>query len=377
MENGRRERFSGIYNYIYYLKQALYMRVVLLMLTFCSLASVQAQDYIWKLGFDYFFDNREYEKSSFTDPQTLNGIWITPAGGISWDSSHTVVAGVDMLKIPGMRKAIDKIDLTLYYQYQTPKITFRAGSFPRRDVLNNYTDFFFNDSVNYFMPLMQGLFWQIGREENFFNAWMDWTGYATPENRESFFLGFSGKASKGIIFSDFQSYLFHYAGTNPGNPDYEVSEQMQGMASVGLEFESDNSLKVLLSGGVFAGIERDRKTDVVHKPVGFVSRANLEYWGVGAENTLYSGDARMRFYNQYGGDLYWGTPFLQGSTYLKSKLYVRFMESERIKIKLNGNLHFSEGSMLFQQTLTLTVSIGNYKNNNRKRTVYPWMSIFQ
>ncbi|MDD4777792.1 MAG: hypothetical protein PHV53_05825 [Fermentimonas sp.] len=353
------------------------MRFLLLLLTFCSIVSIQAQDYMWKLGLDYFFDNREYEKSSYIEPQTLNGIWFTPSGGITWDSAHTIVGGVDLLKIPGMKKAIDKVDITLFYQYNAPNTFFRAGSFPRRDVLSNYSDFFFSDSVNYFTPLMQGLFWQIGKERNFFNAWMDWTGYATPENRESFFIGFSGKTARGILFGDFQSYLFHYAGTNPGNPIYGVSEQMQGIASIGVEFESANSLKGLLSVGVFAGIERDRKADIVHKPVGFISRANLEFWGIGTENTFYTGDPRMRFYNQYGRYLYWGTPFLQGTSYLKSKFYIRFMETDRVSIQLNGNLHFTEGNVLFQQTLTLSASIDNITKDSNKRTVYPWMRIFQ
>lgn len=353
------------------------MRYIFLLLTLYSVVSLHAQNYIWKLGLDYFFDNREYEKSSYTDPQTLNGIWVTPAAGITWDSAHTVVAGVDILKIPGMHKAIDKVDLTLYYQYQTPKITFRAGSFPRREVLSNYSDFFFSDSVSYFTPLMQGLFWQIGNGRNYFNAWMDWTGYATTVNRENFFIGFSGKASKGVFFGDFQSYLFHYAGTNPRNPEYGVSEQMQGMASIGLEYESDNSFKGLLSAGVFAGVERDRKADIIHKPIGFISRANLEFWGIGTENTLYLGDHRMRFYDRYGGDLYWGTPFLQGDSYLQSKFYIRFMETGRVKVRLNGNLHITEGNILFQQSLTLSASIDNFRNNSGKATVYPWMRIFR
>ncbi len=353
------------------------MRPLLLLLTLCSIFSIQAQEYKWKIGADYFFDNREYEGSSYTEPQTLNGIWLTPTGGITWDTTHTIIIGVDLLKIPGMKKAIDKVDLTAYYQYQTPNILFRGGSFPRKEVLNNYSDFFFSDSVNNFTPLMQGLFWQIGSDESFVNAWMDWTGYATQENRESFFIGFSGKASKGVLFGDFQSYLFHYAGTNPGNPKYGVSEQIQGIASVGIKYESPNSFKGLFSAGAFVGMERDRKADIVHKPIGFVSRANIEFWGIGTENIFYAGDLRMRFYNQYGGDLYWGTPFLQGHNYLQSKFYIKFIESNRVKIQLNGNLHFTEKKVFFQQTFSISASIDNFLNKSDKGAVYPWMMIFQ
>ncbi len=343
----------------------------------CTVAALQAQEYRWKAEIDYFFDNREYEPSSFTDPQTMNGIWLKPLGGISWDSVHTIFAGVDLLKIPGMQKAVDKVEVALYYQYETPKVLFRAGAFPREEVLSNYSDFFFSDSVRHFMPLMQGVFWQLGKEGRFLNAWMDWTGYATPVNRESFFIGFSGMLTRGIFFGDFQSYLYHYAGTYPGNPAYGVSEQLQGMASAGIAYAADNSLKGLVSAGLFIGRERDREAGLSHSPAGFTARADVEYMGFGTLNTFYRGDPRMRFYPTYGGDLYWGTPFLRGATYLQSKWYVRLLESANASAQLNCNLHFSEGRMFFQQTLSVSASISNYSRQQRQRTVFPWKRIFQ
>lgn len=339
--------------------------------------ALHAQQYRWGVELDYFFDNREYEKSTFTDPQTLHGIWLNTLGGVTWDSTHTIYAGVNLLKIPGMSKAVDKVDVALYYEYKKPKTLFRAGAFPRKEVLPNYSDFFFRDSVNLFMPLMQGVFWQIGEDANFFNAWMDWTGYATANTRESFYLGFSGKASKGILFGDFQSYIFHYAGTFPGNPAYGVSEQMQGMASVGLAYEAANSFKGLLSAGIFAGVERDRKAEETYKPVGFTARANAELYGIGTENRFYTGDARMRLFSVHGSDLYWGTPFLRGSTYLQSKWYIRLLESNYVSARINCNLHFSEGEVMFQQTLSITANIGSFYKPEKKKPDYLWMRIFR
>jgi hypothetical protein len=351
-------------------------KLVYLFVAVCSAASLQAQEYRWKVGFDYFFDNQEYEKSSFIDPQTMNGIWLNPLAGISWDSAHTLYGGVNLLRISGMQEAVNKVDVTLYYQYETPRVLFRAGAFPRNEALPNYSDFFFKDSVNHFMPLMQGIFWQIGKERNFLNAWMDWTGYATADTRENFYVGFSGKGSAGVFFGDFQSYLFHYAGTYPGNPAYGVSEQMQLMASLGVEYVGENSFKGMASAGIFAGLERDRKADVSYSPVGFTARVNAEYWGIGMENTFYAGDPRMRFFQTYGADLYWGTQFLRGSTYLQSKGYIRLLDAGRAAVRLNGNLHFSEGRVLFQQTLSVTASFDNF-SKPKKRVQYPWMRIFQ
>lgn len=354
-------------------------RIVFTLLMFCLIPVLHAQSYRWRVGLDYFFDNREYKKSSFTDPQTLNGIWLNTLGGVVWDSTHTIYAGVNLLKIPGMNKAVNvnKVDVTLYYQYKGPEILFRAGAFPRKEALPNYSDFFFRDSVNHFMPLMQGVFVQIGRDANFLNAWMDWTSYATAETRESFYLGFSGKTSKGIFFADFQSYIFHFAGTLIENPDYGVSEQIQVMSSVGLEYEAVNSFKGLLSAGIFAGLERDRRAEQSFRPVGFTAKANAELYGIGTENRLYVGDARMRLFPVYGGTLYWGNPFLRGSAYLQSKWYIRLLESDRVAARFNCNLHFSEGHILFQQTFSVTANIGNFFNQGKKRVDYPWKRIFR
>lgn len=352
-------------------------RILCIVFLLCMAGFLSAQEYRWGVEMDYFFDNREYKKSSFTDAQTLQGIWLKSQGKVTWDTVHSLIVGVNVLKMPGVKKVVDKAELTVYYQYRTDQRLFRIGAFPRSETLPNYSDFFFRDSVKYFMPLMQGVFWQVGKGDTFFNAWMDWTGYGTARTRESFFLGLSGKASKGIFFADFQSSLFHLAGTYPGNGLYGVSEQIQGMASAGVDYVSGNSFRGIVSAGLFAGRERDRKAGVSYRPVGFTARANAEYLGIGTENTFYAGDPRMRFYDQYGSTLYWGTPFLRGRSYLQSKWYLRLLESGWVRLRLNGNLHFSEGEVLFQQTLSLWVAINNSSPQGSRRVHYPWRHFFQ
>jgi hypothetical protein len=353
-------------------------KVFCLLLAFCTLSALQAQEYRWKVGFDYFFDNTEYGKSSFIDSETMNGIWLSPTGSIVWDSCHSLHAGVNLLKIPGMQKAIDKTDVTVYYQYQTRNILFRAGSFSRNEVLNNYNTFFFKDSVNNFIPLIQGIFFRVGSSDNFLNAWFDRTGYATPETRESFFGGLSGRVSKNLFFADFQSYMFHYSGTHPATPGMGVSENMQLQASIGLQYTNQNDFTGTTSVGTLIGYERDRRyEDRVYKPVGFTARVDAEYRGVGVKNTLYVGDKRMRLADVFGGDLYWGTQFLQAGFYLKNEWYIRLIESDRAKARFNCNLHFSEGSIMLQQMLSVLVSIDNRPRAEKKKTAFPWMNIFK
>lgn len=350
----------------------------LLILVLSLFTPTVAQEYGWSVGLDYFFDNTEYSKSSFLDSESMNGVWLNPMGRIIWNDNHSVNAGVNLLKIPGTGEVTNKVKTAIYYQYETPNVIFRAGSFPKNELLGNYNNFFFKDSVNNFIPMMEGVFFQIGNDGNFINGWFDRTGNATTKTREHFFVGLSGKASRGILFADFQSYMFHLANTKPAKPDEGVSENMQLQATLGIEYNNRNKFKGLLAAGTLVGYERDRRfEDELYKPVGFVARADAELWGIGTKNLMYLGDPRMRLANTFGGDLYWGTQFLQAKSYIKSEWFIRLIESKTVRVKFNCNIHFSEGKALMQQMLTVSASIDNLSIKKNKKITYPWMSLFR
>lgn len=355
----------------------MFLKPYLLILVLLLFTTVSAQQYHWKVGLDYFFDNTEYQQSTYTDSESMNGVWLTPIGSILWNNEHSLNAGVNLLKIPGTDKMIDKAKTLIYYQYTTPNILFRAGLFPKDELFDHYNNFFFKDSVNNFVPQMEGVFFRIGNNSNFFNAWFDRTGYATANSKEHFFVGMSGKASKGILFADFQSYMYHISNTKPATPGEGVSENMQLQATLGIEFNHDSKFKGLLAVGTLLGYERDRRfNSELYKPVGFVARADAELWGIGTKNLLYIGDPRMRLANTFGGELYWGTQFLQSKSYLKNEWYVRLIESNNVKVRFNCNLHFTQGNVLLQQLLTVSASINNFSFKNDKNVEYPWLKIF-
>lgn len=313
----------------------------------------------WALGFEYFFDNVEFDSSDYIWSGTMNGIWLSPSGQLSWSEHHSVNAGINFLKIPGTRKGLDKVDITAYYEYETPKVLFRAGSFPRRDVLSQYNSFFFKDSVQNFVPLVQGVYWRIGNDRRFVDAWMDWTGYGMPDVHEQFFVGFSGRWTQGIFFADFQSYLYHHSLTVPMIDGQGVSENLQLQATTGLEYENGR-FNSLIATGILAGYERDRRFESeVYKPLGMVIRADAEYRWLGMQNLFYAGDRRMRLNDKFGDSLYWGTPFLQARNYLRSDWYVKLVDRNGLKVKLNSNLHLVEGNLYFQQELKVQVQLGN------------------
>lgn len=355
------------------------LALLLLFLVMCAPLSHAQRNYKWNVGFNYFFDNNEYGNSSYTSSQTMNGIWLKPTVAYNWDDKNSIYAGINLLKIPGTDKIIDKTKLTLYYEYSNPKVIFRAGAFPKEETLSNYNTFFFSDSIRNFEPVMSGIFWQIGRGDTFFNLWLDWTSYANETRREKFYFGFSGKYTRGLMFADFQSYFHHNANTLPPTLGEGVRENMQVQFTAGIHYTNENSLDLLAAAGILAGLERDRRyDDAVYKPIGFVGRLDAEYAGIGTNNTLYIGDQHMYMYPLFKSDLYAGNPFLQGKSYLRSEWYVRIIESPRVNAKLNCNLHFSEKNLMFQQMFTVTANIGNFLPENApayKRM--PWKRLFE
>jgi len=314
-----------------------------------------AQQFQWKAGLNYFFDNTEYAKSTLTKDQTMTGVHFSPEIGYSLDSVHSFYVGADLLKTAGSQNIIDFAQPIAYYRYQNRKVSFYAGAFPRTELLSNYSDLFFQDSVNYYRPTLTGLFWNVGKKNSYFNLWLDWTGHQTATNRETFFIGASAHHKKGLFFADFQSYMFHYADTRPMTPGFSVNDNLLAHLSVGVDYSNQTGLDTLLFAvGILAGAERDRALlNGLKTPVGAVVRLNAEYYGFGTQNTLYMGDPRNVFYGSYNTGLYWNNPFLRSGFYLQSKWYLDVIRSQFVNGKLCVNLHFSEGKVMYEQVFTI------------------------
>lgn len=329
---------------------------------------ISAQKFVWNANLNYFFDNTEYAKSTIAKDQTMTGVHIAPEFGLAFDSIHSLYAGVDLLKTAGSQNVIDNIQPIAYYKFQNRKISFYAGAFSRSELLSNYSDLFFQDSVNYYRPTLTGIFWQVGRKESFFNLWLDWNGHQTSSVRETFFVGASAHKKIGMLFTDFQSYMFHFANTRPMNLSYSVCDNLLAHLSVGVDYSNNTGLDTLLfAAGILAGGERDRALlNGSYFPIGVVFRLNAEYKGFGTQNMLYTGNARDVFYNKYNNEFYWNNPFLRSGFYLQSKWYLDVIRSQSVNGKLSMNLQFSQGKMMFEQVFTLKAKLNSSSKLNTK-----------
>lgn len=356
-------------------------KILLLLFLIIISFSCYSQDFAWKIGYNYFFDNAEYSSSAYAQSQTMHGMNLTPEIGFKLNESQSLFTGVNLLKIMGSPSFTNGENFLAYYQYKTPNILFKAGAFPKEDMLDNYSTFFFKDSTRYFKPVMNGLFVKVSNDNNdFFNVWLDWTGYGSKSNRESFFIGASGLKKKSIFFGEMQSYLFHRANTTPSTESLHVNEQFQMQLSLGASHSNQSGLDTLLfSVGTLVGLERDRGASKdFYKPMGLTMRFNAEYNGLGTDNIAYFGDKRMNYYDNHGDNLYWGTPFLRGKSYIDSKWYIQLIRSSRTKANIGLHMHLTDKKILFQQTITLSVNINsNKKPEQHSQNIYPLMKLFE
>ncbi len=335
-----------------------HIKFILILIFFPSI--LFGQKLTWNAGLNFFFDNTEYAGSSYTIDQTMAGVHLAPEIGVKWERNHAIFGGANVQRNLGMTPAIYKVNLLAYYQYKDERRVFRAGSFLKNELLDDYSNLFFQDSVRYYRPTMDGLYFKKGDKNRFIKLWLDWTGLQSDTVRESFFLGASGYYTlpKGF-FMDFQSYVFHYSVMRPVLPDQHVCDNILAQASIGYRYSDKNGCKILVSGGVMGGFERNRKfMDDAYVPIGFVGRADAEYKRFGMENLLYAGKPRMKMYGEFGNELYWGNPFLRGNFYLQNKLYWKVFDTKYVQGELAARTHFSEGKVFLEQMFTLSAKIG-------------------
>ena len=319
-----------------------------------------SQNTDWKVDYNYFFDNIEFAGSSYALPQTMSGMHVIPSLDIQLNNTQSIVTGVDVLMLSGSQKAIQSFIPVAFYQLKTDQQKLMIGSFPRSASISNYNDFMFRDSINYFRPNLQGIYWNLGNTDKFFNVWLDWTGSQSATQRETFFIGASGRADfLTNFFIDFQSYLFHFAKTRPSLPDQYLCDNAQAIFNAGYssnKFIGNN--KLLLSVGFFSGFERERNIpDQTYIPIGFVAHLNLESNFFGIDSKYFAGRNKLKLYERYGSQLYWSNPLLQSNSYLENKLYIRFLNNKYVQGKFEYRLHFCEGTMYHEQVLTLNASV--------------------
>ncbi|MCJ7449854.1 MAG: hypothetical protein MUO72_19425 [Bacteroidales bacterium] len=340
-------------------------RIALFLLFLVISGKCLSQRTIWDIRMFSFFDNNEFGHSSVQIPQTMAGVRFAPNIGLQWDSVNSVITGVNLLHEYGSNKFIGNYYPTAYYKFDKKPFVFLMGAFPRSFIHDMYPRLFFQDSIIYYRPNVNGIMIEYSSKKLRLGLWLDWTGRQAIDTRETFLLGVSGKYKPGILYLRHLSYLFHFSG--PINPVVNEALHDNGLAltSIGLDFTGKTLLdKFEISAGWAIGLDRARADGTgwfTHS--GFLSETTIEFKRVGLFNSLYLGDGQMYYYEDHDNELYWGDPFYRAKAYNRSDFYIDFIKDKRTSVRLIYSLHFAESRMYHEQALKVSVNLNNLRFN--------------
>lgn len=331
----------------------------MLLAIYPGLSILNSQELSWKAGIYSFFDNEEFGGSAYRIPQTMAGVRALPQLMIRQDTAHSINFGADLLHEFGSARAIDDIIPLAWYGYSRAGLRFMIGAFPRKNSIDYYPAYFFRDSINYYRPVVNGIFLGHSRGTDYYNIWLDWTGRQSSEVREAFFVGTGLKHSMGIFYLKQNSYLYHFAGTSDPADTEALHDYGMILIAGGAELgETARIDKLDFNIGLLAGLERARG-----EGTGWIRERGLhielraDYRWMGIFNSFYSGSRLMHFYSEHQNQLYWGDPAYRAGTYNRTDLYISFFKESKADLKLGYTIHMVEGKVYHQQLLRLSLEL--------------------
>ncbi len=308
-----------------------------------------AQELEWNVGAFGFADNREY-KSQVQIPQTIFGLQLAPELGIRFDTLHSIRFGMNILKEFGSDSFIDEVSPLLYYCFEGDRYRFNFGSFSRNDFLGDAPNIIYYDSLIYYRPTINGLFWTYFGRNFSQSVYLDWTSRQTDTRRETFIMGGQGKLLLNGFFLHNYIYMYHFAGPAIPIPGDHLRDNGVGLLKFGYDLTCIipiDSLSISLSG--VQSFERTRKIMTWNTPKGVLLEFQAQFKGFGLRNTLYYGD---------GHNLDWGDPFYQLKQYNRLDIYYIPLFFRNVSGKFSISLHFAGGNMSHQQQFIITVKVG-------------------
>lgn len=362
-----------------YMKRLMLRSIVLMLAAITYGDNVLSQNVLWRVSLYNIFDNSEFVPSPIRSSRTMTGTRLQPMLGLGLESCHRLFVGTDLMYEWGSYNPINVVQPIAYYQFELPKWGFNIGAFPKRQFLERYPRMMFSDSVMWARPTINGFCVEYKQDKDYANFWLDWTAFDKGINIESFYLGWSGRWQRGVLYGQHFGYMFHtvmYDELPPtsAHTGVSVKENIKTITSLGIDFDKKSPLDRLESNvGLSASLERDRLTGEYYTPIGLLWQTDIEYRGIAARNILYVGDKQQRLYYTFGNYLYWGDLMYKLPVYNRTDLIVHFYKSNILNVNLELSFHFGEDRLYNQQMLRASFCLDNFENQKLDKSYrYIW-----
>ena len=348
---------------------------ILFLLCFCPILTL-AEGVLNDLNFEYgggvdsWIDNTEFGGCEFQDDQTMASTRLMAEVGLSTleDKNRLrhafMVGGYASLNWGDGGKFETAVPLAYYRlsrkgQREGNGVEFEMGAFKRSD-LRRFPRMFFQDSILFYRPTVEGLMIDLSRgnekgsafgfRQTYFTAWLDWTGRQKENRRESFMAAWSGRYAWAGLYVSHYGSMIHFA-KRKNHPEDGIRTNLLTYTSLGYDFAAHFSKvkELSIEAGYVQGAEENREIDKWYWNGAFYAQVAAEYWRFRISNAVYAGKGQMRAYGNYGNALYWGDPVYRSSFYDRIDAGINFVETEHVHLFLDMTFHLFKGGDLYPE----------------------------
>ncbi len=323
-------------------------RKCFLMVLICPfwVINTHAQEFLYKIGYFGFFDNREYF-NEFVNDQTIFGSRIYGEVGYAFNERNRIMAGADYLYEFGSKGELIMPDFIAYYNGRHKNLDFYLGAFPRLNKIAMPLALM-TDTFQYYRPTVEGILIDYKTPGFRHNIWIDWTSRQSYEKRETFLLGFSGFAKKGVLIYQHHLVMTHLAHSLNHSPDEHIRDNGAFTVMPGIDLAACSGLDSLtISAGFLGSYDRIRSEYDFRFPFGFLGEAEAVYKGFGLHGTIYSGESQV---------ITSGDGFYQSTFYCRADAFYQ-LTKPGIQGKLQLSFHFLPGVVDLSMSLVFRAQL--------------------
>ncbi len=350
-------------------------------ITLLSITSTSAQELLYDVKLDGYFDNREYNMGGSIGARSGSdfAVRLAPTLGFSFWEGNSINAGVDMMQPLGGEPLLENIKAVIFYAYDSAHWSAAAGVFSRdRMMRDDYSTAFYTDDYLFNDDLIEGLMARYFRGESYIEAVCDWEGQPSVDRREKFRLLSSARRYWDKLYIGYNLSITHFAGAD--NEIFtNVVDNVLVNPCVGARWEWDD-LKLNASLSYLQSLQQDRSFEEGwQSPAMGEAAFRLEYKGFSLDERFYFGDDIMPLYDghtledgtvmEYGELLYTGDPFFRavGGFYNRAALrYDRSFFKERMRIRAEFVTHANGDGVGYEQIVSLNIRFGGKLIKNIK-----------
>lgn len=350
-------------------------------MTFISPLAAQVLSY--EVGFETYFDNREYSLTKAGKSSTGSDFAsrLTPMIGINIADGSDLKLGLEAMQPLGVGGdgLFSEIKLLLFYTYDSDMWSASAGLFPRsRMRYDGYSTAFFSDDYLFFDNSIDGLMGRYGTKDSYVEFVCDWEGQPTATMREKFRLLSSGRYSWSKFYAGYNLSVTHFAGQSDEGKFGNVVDN--GLVNPSVGFKHSGLYDIDFKVSLLQSLQRDRSYDNKWlTPKMGEAALKISRWGFSIDERFYLGDNLFPLYGghtledgtymEYGEQLYTGDKFFStdGGFYNRAALcYDRSFFNDQLDLRVHFVTHCDSEGLGTEQMIELKLKLGGTLYNSDK-----------